>query len=539
MVTPRGDHPMNFQRRCVVSSVPLGSALRDFEGELTAIFDKTALNHEQLAAVTVGTWAGKPFPEAFRSSSRELSRWRATPLDPMPLKGAFEGDGERFVYFYIEPRLGRRGEATIERLRALNVDYRLFLRMVHDQLYAQLLVRVRETVPGRAKWMRSQLEDICDIVRPIIDPDHVVHACQAFQPGGPHYEGFGHFPVRKATLLVNGLTSTISRLHTDGEIFVGFEPGGVPYLIRLGSGAEGDIAHMVFVGTGGSGKSTLMNLVAPQIGGTRTVDISCNASELEASGAWAALVGPDQTPVSLSVYEEDEDLAQGIHFVCVPGSASVPGVREWVVNFITPPGRDLITVFNEDVVPAVGKLLDELDLPEDFPLSFRPAAGCNPALFGAAMSLFWTGVDPWEVTRFSGFRERWGKIRQRDEHLVLKVHDPFRLPQYSGNPNDTGGLFGHSLRQVVFQATSSAHKYNIVVLLSTQSWEDFGAFPPGTLDRFHFVFETSRQEIDGVNQFVADIFNPKHRDELVARILTRIDETGLRRLLTRRELDED
>ena len=533
IVVPRGDQLHNFHRRELVAWTPLGTALARVKGERTALLDEEPLSLGEVAALVSAAWEGRPIPAAFRGNNRTVL-WRAAPFDPGPADGGFEGSGQRFVFFYVEPRLDEKGQA-LERLLELDADFLLHLELVQDTLSAQLLVRGRDNVSGRAAFLRQQLEDCCDVVKPIKADDDVVRAHWAFQPGGPHYQGFGHFPVTNAPLLINGLTHTISRPQIDGDIFVGIEPGGARWLFELGDAATGGVQHVLLVGKGSSGKTTLMNLLSPQMAGPRIIAFNFNESSLEAFPIHAKKWGPASEPHALEEYADGSgQVKPGIHYLC--GDEG----REWVAYFVTTQGRDLKTVFREEVVPAACKFVNSLRIPDDLPISMRPLPGCNPALYAAAVSLIWTGIDPWGQNQMVGLKDKWASFAGPEDHLVLRVDDPYRLPEYRPeDADDLASLFGHTVRKmVVFDGTGGFHKDHVHVLMGVQSLDDLENFLPGTLSRFHLALTVGVAEREGVKRHLVWVTDPDKPDEVIAELIGDIQDQALCHLLSRRERAE-
>lgn len=544
IVVPRDDQKDNSQRRYAVTTVPLGAALRQVKGELTAIFDKQALAPGELAATLAAAWFGQPTGDPLRGGSDTIL-WRAAPLDSGPTKDRFLGAGESFAYFYLELNVDPEGR-KVQNLLELNIDLRLHLRLVRnptgrDMLYAQLLARVRDNAPGRVGIMQRRLRDAgCNVVVPIAGDNNIVSAHYAFQPGGPNPESFGHFPVLgNAALLVNGLASTISRPRRDGDVYIGRERGDVPFLFQLGDGQSGGIQHLALRGKGSAGKNTLANMIAAEEAGVQQVAFCLNPSADEAFPRLCYRWGPRDRPVrSLDNYQEDGKLQPGIHPIFQHGTDGEDGIREWVMNFITPRGRNLEAVLREDVVPAVTEFLDSIDLRKDFPISIRPCPGCNPALAAATLNLVWTGVDPWGETQAVGLGQRWSEFAGPQDHMVLQISDMYKLPEHRPqDPKDLASMFGQAFRRMVFDATSGAHKDNVHVIANSQTWDDFNVIPGG-LDRFHLILDiapTGGSEGEGGRRYLVRVYDPDHKDEVLAELDGTIDDADLRRLLTRRE----
>lgn len=519
-ILPRTDEP--FVRRELVLWAPFDYAVKQAQGEITALLEKEPMAPNQIAATIAAAWDGRPTTPLQGDDELEALLWRIAPFNPQPHKKSFTGSGEEFFFFYLEPE---RSEEAISKLLGLDLDYLLTIELVDGQPKAQLLARGRERTEGRSDYFRRQLESTCQIVRRITGENNVVRANWSFQPGSPQGMDFGVMPLADPLLLINGLASTISPLREQGDIFVGIEAGGPRRLIPLGHPKKGGNMHFLFLGPGGSGKTALMNLLSLQIAGSMVVSFGFSSAGGEAFPGLCYLLAKDKEEI-------DEPTEEGIHLSCSRANGHKPS-REWFFSFIA--GQEGIQHnFEEKVVPAVREWVQALSLPADLPLSVRPMPGCNPALYAGGVALAWTGIDPWGQNRFKGLRQKLTEmimVAESDLRVVVRLDDMGETAKSSDGEEDVRQCAA-SVHKMAFDTATSGHKDGLQLLLGLQSLEELDAFFPGMKGRFHKAFHVNRE--DGREGRVYEIFDPNRPDEIqeeVALDLSHYPE--LARLLTR------
>jgi len=544
VLPPDRDNP--FVRRELVLWVPYALALKEWFDQLTALLDKDPLSPGEIAALIAASLAARPMPEAFSGTLNEML-WRAAPFDPQPQKGVFLANGERWVFFYFEPRLE---EDAFEALLELDMDYQITFKMVHGHAKAQFFARGLDNIPGapwlRAAHFRKQLTPLCDVLKPITNSGDVALAHWAFQPGSPLSMQFGALPIPDLRTVITALTRTLSTPRDDGNVFVGIETLGSRYLLPLGQPKKGGIFHFLLLGEGGVGKTTLSNLIASQIAATAQVAYVFTERSDEALPTLAYQWAPyDHEPRLLSDYVDgSERVREGIHKLCVPARGDgKKAVREWVFNFRTEWGSSLQEAFANKVVPAVRAWLHGteekpgLQFPRDFPISVRLHEGCNPALFAAAVALSWSGRTPWEEDLFPGLQIMVTDYLSGlgvDARCALRFEDPGKMPLVSNDPKDFSSRCTLAVQKVVLDAMTVLHGSGIHVLLSCQSLEELEAFLPGTRGRFHRVIFVRRTEVKGVTKRVYTLCDPHEIERVQATLIGDLnDYPALLNLLTR------
>ncbi|MDP2874388.1 MAG: hypothetical protein Q8N84_03820 [bacterium] len=448
------------------------------------VYGQGALSPGMIASLVGSSWNGTACGKPLAGSPENLLR-QVAPFNPQPGVEVYEGSNRKFRFFWVVPNMT---QDDLNRLLELDVDILLHLLVVGDDLKAEVMVRARENAgqSRRSATIFEQLRNCCQVVRAIVGENNVVKASNAFQPGSPAQTSFDWFPVGNASLLVNGLTATLSNPSPGGGIFLGMS-GGAPYFIPMPDARRGGLQHSLLVGPGSWGKSFWAWMLAFQMAGTNIVNFSCLPADGEAAPYFCRRWGPAEQTANLEAYEiQGGKIRQGLHRVCTDQ------VREWVAFFETEPGRDLMTIFEEEVVPAAKRFLDRVRL-QDLPLTFRPAPGCNQALLAGLYTLLWTGKDPLGNDRLKGLERMWLEGAKRNQHCAVVVHDHQHLPlPHQEDPKDLAAAFGQSFRKAIGDIAGGGHKLGIhafVTLLSRGEAELFGG-----LGRFHLLFEACEAE---------------------------------------------
>lgn len=519
MVAPNSDPLI---RRELVVSLPLAAVLNALrKGNSAALLGEDPVSPGELAALVGASLDGRASGRSLRGQASTILQ-RVAPFDPSYDHESYTGSGQRFVFFCLEPTMGI---ASIRYLLKLDVDLLLHVELIGDQMKAELLARGRDDPdnPGRrTQYLQQQLILCCDVVRPIKGEKNILVANSRFQPGASSKFLSDGFPVEDAPLLVNGLTSTICNPQIDGDIYVGKERGGTPFLFTLGNGATGGRQHFAFIGQGSSGKTTLMNLITPQVGKAVRVCFTPNGREAFSELCWRWGLN------------HEEAKSEGAVRLVSTGEGG--GSREWVVNFQTSGRQDLRMAFTDDVIQAAREFVENLDLYVDPPISIRPDISCNLPLYAAWVSLIMSGKDPWGQDHFEGLWPRIAKQGAGGSHWFVQFDDPYVLPSYnSKDPTDLAGLFGDSVRELIGKMLGSAHKDNIHVAAGLQSEEDAQKIPGG-LNRFHLVFQVRSEEVLGRTVHHVRVYDPTNPDEPLANLNAEIGHPDLLRLLSRRRV---
>jgi|GEM_PF-3963279 len=478
---PERDTP--YLHRELILTAPLAEIAETLKAN-GGVYGQGALSPGMLASLVGSAWNGTACGRPLAGGPKNLLN-QVAPFNPQPGEEVYEGSSQRFRFFWVVPNMTQE---ALSRLLELDVDILFHLLVVGDDLKAEVMVRARE---GAGQTRRSvtifeQLKSCCQVVKTIVGRNNVLKASHAFQPGSPAQTSFDWFPVGNASFLVNGLTATLSNPSVGGGIFLGMS-GGAPYLIPMPDAKRGGLQHSLLVGPGSWGKSFWAWMLAFQMAGTNIVNFSCLPADGEAAPYFCRRWGPAEQTADLGDYEpQGGKMRQGLHRLCTSQ------VREWVAFFETEPGRDLMTVFEEEVVPAAKHFLDRVRL-QDLPLTFRPAPGCNQALLAALYTLLWTGKDPLGNDRLKGLERLWLEGAKRNQHCAVVVHDHQHLPlPHPEDPKDLAAAYGQSFRKAVGDIAGGGHKLGIhafVTLLDRSEAELFGG-----LGRFHLLFEACGAE---------------------------------------------